>query len=62
MPRSKNSLAATARSYLRSLIDPAILACEIKPRAKKETRIVALCQVDGEDLAQLRMKKRAWIR
>lgn len=44
---------ATARSYLRSLIDPATLACEIKSRAKKETRIVALCRVDGEDLAQL---------
>ncbi len=44
---------ATARSYLRSLIDPAALACEIKPRAIKETRIVALCRVGGEDLAQL---------
>ena len=44
---------ATALSYLRSLIDPATLACEIKPRAKKETRIVALCRVDGEDLALL---------
>lgn len=44
---------ATAWSYLRSLIDPAILACEIKPRAKKETRIVALCRVDDEYLAQL---------
>lgn len=44
---------ATARSYLRSLINSATLACEIKPSAKKETRIVALCRVDGEDLAQL---------
>ena len=44
---------AMARSYLRSLIDPATLACEIKPRAKKETRIVALCRVNDEDLAQL---------
>lgn len=44
---------AAARSYLRSLIDPATLACEIKPRAKKETRLVALCQVNGKDLAQL---------
>ncbi len=44
---------ATARSYLRSLIDPATLACETKPRAKKETRIVALCRVGGEDLARL---------
>ena len=42
-----------ARSYLLSLIDPATLSCEIKPRAKKETRVVALCRVDGEDLAQL---------
>lgn len=44
---------AAARSYLRSLIDPAALSCEIKPQAKKETRIVALCRVGGKDLAQL---------
>jgi endonuclease YncB( thermonuclease family) len=42
-----------ARSYLRSLIDPATLTCEVKPKAKKETRIVALCRIDGEDMAQL---------
>lgn len=43
-----------ARSYLRSLIeDPTKISCESRPRAKKETRIVALCRVNGEDLAQL---------
>lgn len=49
----KYQCGAMARSYLRSLIDPALLACEIKPRAKKETRVVALCRIDGDDLAQL---------
>jgi endonuclease YncB( thermonuclease family) len=43
-----------SRSYLRSLIeDPTKISCERRPRAKKETRIVALCRANGEDLAQL---------
>ncbi len=42
-----------ARAYLQSLIDPATLTCETKPRARKETRIVALCRVKGRDLAQM---------
>ena len=48
-----------ARSYLQSLIDPATLTCEIKPRAKKETRTVALCRVKGKDLAQM-MVRAGW--
>lgn len=44
---------AKARDYLKSLITPAAIKCETKPRSKKETRTVALCRVNGEDLAQL---------
>ncbi len=44
---------AKARNYLKSLITPAEVKCEAKPRSKKETRTVALCRVNGEDLAQL---------
>lgn len=53
--KSKDYLCGqAARDYLRSLVkDSATIRCETKPRAKKETRIVALCRVDGEDLAQL---------
>lgn len=43
-----------SRTYLRSLIgDPTKISCERRLRAKKETRTVALCRVNGEDLAQL---------
>lgn len=44
---------AEARDYLKSLIISGEIKCEAKPRSKKETRIVALCRVNGEDLAQL---------
>ncbi len=42
-----------SKTYLQELIDPAQLRCKAKPRAKKETRIVAQCSVAGKDLAQL---------
>ena len=42
-----------SRTYLQKLIDPTKLHCKAKPRAKKETRLVAQCSVAGKDLAQL---------
>lgn len=49
-----------AREFLVRLIDdPAKLECEEKPRSGKETRTVARCFIEGEDVAGL-MVQSGW--
>lgn len=45
-----------AREYLISLIKPNELKCHEKPRAKSETRTVAQCFVNDNDLAELMVR------
>ncbi len=50
------SCGRQAKEHLRKIIGARAIRCEPAPRAKKETRAVARCFVDGEDLGQLMVR------
>jgi endonuclease YncB( thermonuclease family) len=49
----------SARLYLQSVIGKIVPVCTSKPKSSKETRTVASCQINGEDLGR-EMVKSGW--